>query len=52
MVGLKPINLEAVFAATVPIQTGSHYQRAVGNGVVIQYGSDEDPGVPSSRGQG
>src|SRR5437667_10585481 len=46
----SPINLEARFAATVPIQAGSHHQRAFGSGVVVQHGSHEDPGVPSSRG--
>ena len=47
----SPINLEARFAATLPIQTGSHHQRPFGSGVVVQHGSHEDPGVPSSRGQ-
>jgi hypothetical protein len=41
--------LEARFAATVPIQAGSHNQRAFGIGVVVLHGSHEDPGVPSSR---
>jgi hypothetical protein len=41
--------LEVRFAATVPIQAGSHHQRAFGSGVVVQHGSHEDPGVPSSR---
>src|ERR1700745_4397056 len=50
--GSSPIDLEARFAATVPIEAGSHHQRAFGSGVVVQHGSHKDPGVPSSRGQG
>ena len=48
----SPTNLETRFAATVPIQAGSHRQRAFGSGVAVQHGAHEDPGVPSSRGQG
>jgi hypothetical protein len=42
-------DLEARIAPPVQVQAGGHYPRAVGSGVVVHHGSNENPGVPSSR---